>query len=440
MFKPNIEKMKAKRDVPGLVKALFYNRDVMIQIGAARALGEIGDGRALEPLVESLRDITVAGAAIAALGRLRDPKAVPGLGAVLQHMYPSTEDYSPHVEIREAAIAALARIGNKEAIGFIVRALEDKTLKVRVAASDELTRLGWQPEDERTRLLFDAVQAHTLLRRGRWNEIGERWRLLPPQAVYDLLNASSREARCFAVRTLGNMGKPDALASLLKALEDEDILVVIDAVKSLGKLGDPGAITPILRAYGKFVRLGQSSYKWADFRKQIVNALVAIGEPGMPALQDHLTDEQVIAALGQIRGEKAIDLLLRVVETASDSLRVAQAAYYLSELKEQRAVAPLRAVLKQEAHASRWDEVAGYLADLGDPSVAGDVVAVLPAIVARSISTLRFGGHPHAVHALVKIGEPAREPLLSLLADASDRWLREEIEWALQEMGAQSTD
>jgi hypothetical protein len=43
---PNIEKMKANRDLQGLIKALEYQKDASVRSGAAKALGELKDARA----------------------------------------------------------------------------------------------------------------------------------------------------------------------------------------------------------------------------------------------------------------------------------------------------------------------------------------------------------------------------------------------------------
>jgi len=54
LFKPNVEKMKAKKDVKGLIKALRYeDRDV--RRAAVYALEEIGDARAVEGLRQALK-------------------------------------------------------------------------------------------------------------------------------------------------------------------------------------------------------------------------------------------------------------------------------------------------------------------------------------------------------------------------------------------------
>lgn len=68
---PNVEKLRAKQDIPGLIKALHYDKDPTIVHAAARALGQAGDPQAIEPLVATLRnedDTTLRATTLQALG------------------------------------------------------------------------------------------------------------------------------------------------------------------------------------------------------------------------------------------------------------------------------------------------------------------------------------------------------------------------------------
>ena len=84
LFKPNVEKLKSKRDIEGLIKALEYRResvkmdDVAVRSDAAMALGKIMDERAVEPLIKALQDKKwdISYLAIEALGNIADPRAI----------------------------------------------------------------------------------------------------------------------------------------------------------------------------------------------------------------------------------------------------------------------------------------------------------------------------------------------------------------------------
>ena len=54
-FRPNVEQMETKKDVNGLTKALKH-KDHVARWYAAEALGRIKDARAVEPLIEALKD------------------------------------------------------------------------------------------------------------------------------------------------------------------------------------------------------------------------------------------------------------------------------------------------------------------------------------------------------------------------------------------------
>ena len=55
LFKPNVERLQEKKNVKGLIKALRH-KDRRVRSEAAEALGEIGDKRAVEPLIQALKD------------------------------------------------------------------------------------------------------------------------------------------------------------------------------------------------------------------------------------------------------------------------------------------------------------------------------------------------------------------------------------------------
>ena len=51
---PNVEKLKAKGDVPGLIKALGRQKDSALRQAASTALGHLRDACAVEPLIRRL--------------------------------------------------------------------------------------------------------------------------------------------------------------------------------------------------------------------------------------------------------------------------------------------------------------------------------------------------------------------------------------------------
>ncbi len=62
-----------KQDVNNLINVLLYDRDWKVRRDAAEALGKIGDARAVEPLIQALKDKkeVVQIAAKKALGKIK---------------------------------------------------------------------------------------------------------------------------------------------------------------------------------------------------------------------------------------------------------------------------------------------------------------------------------------------------------------------------------
>ena len=99
----NVTVLKLRKDVDGLVRALGSEKDSDAREAAADALGEIGDPKAVEPLIAALKDPDddVREAAAEALGRIGDPRAVDPLNAALN---------DPDHDVRQEAEKALARL------------------------------------------------------------------------------------------------------------------------------------------------------------------------------------------------------------------------------------------------------------------------------------------------------------------------------------------
>ena len=82
---PDVLKLRANGDIPGLIKALRRKKDAQTREAAAKALGELGDTRAVPPLVDALDDsvAAVCVAAATALGEIGDRQAVEPLLSAL---------------------------------------------------------------------------------------------------------------------------------------------------------------------------------------------------------------------------------------------------------------------------------------------------------------------------------------------------------------------
>ncbi len=138
---PNVEKLTAKRDITGLIKALNY-KTLTVRKAAAEALGKIGDAQAVTPLINVLSDESVRQAAVIALGEIGDKQALKPLIAVLE------DDEST---VRQAAAFALSKLDSKRVIKPLIAILGDREPTVRLVAARALKKLGWEPDDKSSR-------------------------------------------------------------------------------------------------------------------------------------------------------------------------------------------------------------------------------------------------------------------------------------------------
>ena len=103
---------------------------------AVRALGQIGDARAVEPLIATLKhwDKDVQQAAAEALGEIGDAQAVEPLIVALSKF--------KTVMVRRAAAEALGEIGDAQAVEPLIAALSDKAEAVREGVAKALGKIS----------------------------------------------------------------------------------------------------------------------------------------------------------------------------------------------------------------------------------------------------------------------------------------------------------
>lgn len=127
----------AEDNVVGLIQVLQNSqtkKDVRAQ--AAMELGQIKDGRAVQPLINALKDTDsyVRGQAAEALGEIKDTRAVDSLITTLKD-----EDY---LYVRQEAVKALGKIKDSRAVQTLINALNDEYPDVREEAVKALIEIG----------------------------------------------------------------------------------------------------------------------------------------------------------------------------------------------------------------------------------------------------------------------------------------------------------
>jgi HEAT repeat protein len=367
--------------LPRLLRVLRGRRvGDSVREAAAAALGRIGDAAAVPGLLAALRDESwqVREAAAEALGEIGAP-AVPGLLAALRD---AEED------VREAAAKALEQIG-APAVPGLLAALRDAEEDVREAAAEALGEIG------------DAAVVPGLLA---------------------ALGDADERVREAAAAALGQIGAP-AVPGLLAALRDESWQVRGAAAKALGEIGDAAAVPGLLAALGDAVW-------WV--RQVAAKALGRIGDaaavPGLlAALGDAVGCVRWVAAeaLGRIGDAAAVPGLLAALRDADWRVRW-EAARALGEIGDAAAVPGLLAALGDAVGCVRW-VAAAALGRIGD-------AAAVPGLLA-ALRDADADVREAAAAALGRIGDAAAVPgLLAALRDA-DADVREAAAWALRKIG-----
>lgn len=240
-FRVDVQRLKERGDIDGVLKALGH-KESDIRLQAVRVLGELGNPRAVEPLMASLEDSdrAVRAEAVRALQRLADPRAVEPLLAALEDSYN---------DVRAEAARALQQLADPRAIDpllalmgrergyvrmFAMRALGDlagvASVAPILAALDAASFQGRPPDEP------DAAR-ETIAKIGR-------------PAVPALIAARSRhdDVRQLIIELLGTLGGDDAVDALVERLRDPDPHDRRHAAIALGRLGDARALGALVSA------------------------------------------------------------------------------------------------------------------------------------------------------------------------------------------------
>jgi HEAT repeat protein/cyclophilin family peptidyl-prolyl cis-trans isomerase len=344
--------------VPPLVK-LLADPDQEVRQTAAFALGLIGDASARDPLIGALRDPSplVKGSAAEALGLIGDRSAADAVGQMAAEIVQSgaaAQIPGPDADaVRDTPVAAL-----RLALFALVRLNAYNQLAAAVLDGAQ-PRVRWWP-------VAFALQ-----------------RLEDPRALPALLTLAKDPqpyTRAFAAKGLGATKDRSAVPVLVPLVDGPDRAVAVEAIRSLGRLGDPAGAPPLLK-------------------------LIAA-----PKADAQLRLEAV-TAIGGIKGDGVIDLLLDVLGDPSPPVRAA-AIRSLAQLDQENFITVLSG-LDPDPHWSVRSALATVLgtlpAEIGLPRLLAmrddQDERVIPAVL-TSLAALRA---PDAVNFLserLKAGDP----------------------------------
>jgi len=202
---------------------------------AVRALGEIKDPRALDPMLKMLSDMAhVRDAAAEALLETRDPRAVEPLIVALKDR---------NKAVRRVAARLLGAIGDRRAAQPLIFALKDTGSDVRLEVKLALQRMSgedFEADPDDWQRWWDLEKAK--------EEVEEKVAGDRCVACIAALQSPNWAARAYAAKALGEIRDRRAVLPLRGVLWDRDGGVRSAAARALGEIKDPRAVEPLLAA------------------------------------------------------------------------------------------------------------------------------------------------------------------------------------------------
>ena len=388
-----------------------------VRIAAAVALGDLGDARAVAPLMEALYEKTspalhevpralaklgacavspliqalgdadgqVSRMAMAALGEIGDARAIPPLIGRLKSDAPF---------MSRAAADALVEIGEASVLPLMSVASEKG--KARQRALDTLIRIGADGVAPLLEGLQSDPARYEAVALAVLPEIGTP----AAEAVAALWKAPDSSGNDLWGRLLLAMGPP-AVPFLVEALKGRDLHLALQGARILGKMGDERGVAPLMEALASDEPVLQAVS---------AKALADMGEPAVSALVSVLADPE-FSAQGMVRavlkemGAPAAEPLIRVLNS-DDALLVKRAAAILVEMESAAVPALIRHLSDPDLAVQR--HCAEILVEIGAPAVSYVTEIVDRADPGRlwlAVKILGEMGDPRAVEALTAVSD-----------------------------------
>lgn len=234
-----------------LIDAL-QDKNQKVRAMAALGFSQIGDKRAIVPLLDSLAleppDYHLFTNTCQAMIYIGEPAVEPLIEALFDARFlsPFQGDSRSHV-----LICALGEIGDKRAIDPLIKILNDPG-ESRVHG-DVARALGKLADTRVTEFLLKALARQesqelygvTVSIIAALGELGD---VRAVQAITEQLQHDQEHVRFWAVKALGMIGDPIAIPPLSEIITDKVLRVRDCAVRSLGEIGDDQAVEPLSKA------------------------------------------------------------------------------------------------------------------------------------------------------------------------------------------------
>lgn len=347
---PDIDKLKAKRNTNGLIKALKY-KDSNYRRRAASALGDLGDRNAVEPLIQALGDnyLDVRRSVVDSLGEIGDSRAVEPLIRLL-----NDSDW----EVKNRTVEALGEIGDARAVDPLIQTL-----------------FIWDKLRRESRNICKALI-----------KIGSP-AILPLMAVIN--NAPSVDEVLIQLFERKDSSIYSGAAKILHELKWQPDnssagLVFYIYGKEWDRCSEFGvlAVEPLITALEYYAHKYSGQRDSDDYGRTVPPIANALGKIGVPAIAPLIaviknkgTRTPCTTALKEIREPQAVVPLIRALKDADPNIR-GHVAYTLGKIGDTRTIDPLVSLLN-DSDEQVVINATRALRDIGDHSAIDPLIASL---------------------------------------------------------------
>jgi HEAT repeat protein len=373
---------------------------------AAIELGWLADDAALEMLFPLLHDPVrdVRQAAVVAIGRCRDPRALREL------VVPKILSAQNPV-MRLSAVIAIGQLGETEVLPWIAEKLGDPDWLVSLRAeeifSEKLDRINSSIDADTVQTLIRLLDLEHKEARKRIIATISRVGSIDHDQIFDALRGGSPRIQTGLIEVLGNIGYAGFVPILVDYVRKGTHYHQIASARALAKIRSTNALEGLV---------GALDTHHSEVAAEVTAALLQIGEPAVEVLLEALrhTNKKtyqvhIVRCLGKLHSDRAIPALVNQLSTSYSLVRTVTVEA-LSRLQPDAVVPPLLEIaafrdlpiegilseLKQDTNPHRRIRAFRALGELGSHRA-------VPALKVALDTCTHPEGHAEIENALCKI-------------------------------------
>ncbi|MBI5327495.1 MAG: HEAT repeat domain-containing protein [Deltaproteobacteria bacterium] len=374
---PLIQSMNSHFSFPVILGELSGDYQWEIRERAAETLGRIKDQRAVQALIEILKDEDadiMLGTIFQSLVQQGDRKGIDVVASYLKH-----EDIS----VRRKASRAFICAHDNTALDYLKEALVDEDATVKCNAIEAIGNIGSEKESLLFVLLLkdEDVDVRKTAAKVMVKIDGKK----AAKHILPLLHDVSSDVRRVAVELLGNMGNAEYIEPVINMLKDSANEVCDAAITLAGRLKDS-------RAVNLLITILKDKEKDKMLRSKAILALADIGQAdGLNAVLGIMTNRQedlylrqmVFKSLKRFDKRMVVDNISKPGNTGNEfvQLELARSLRDFNDAKSEAMLFELmnseNEAVKKEAALSLCYRGNGAALDVLAPMIAGEDIYVI---------------------------------------------------------------